>query len=310
MRYNLTMITQINPLKYKKNSDSVQAFPVPDPSLYPETVILDIETTGFYWRTTQITNLHLIISDFKNSQWQDIELTCEKESDEYDLLQFMLEKLDGISSIITYNGTTFDLPYLNHKLKAYALINPFTDKNFRDLMSENKELGELLHLASHKLKDYTDYFNISSGNDGLNTLSLLFLDTYRKVLIENTDDFKIEKSDQELLLTLMAEDVFPYFLKIKKSVFSMEYTNASLLVRIPIVDGYLRMYYRNYEDYYFLPAEGYAVHRSLSDFVEKSHRVKASPETCYTLIPFSEKLFENGAKLNNYCRTILKYLIF
>jgi len=57
-------------------------------------------------------------------------------------------------------------------------------------------------------------------------------------------------------------------------------TNASLSIHT--YEGQLKYFYENYKDYYYLPAEDTAVHKSLANFVDKDYRRKAKPSNCYT----------------------------
>lgn len=57
-------------------------------------------------------------------------------------------------------------------------------------------------------------------------------------------------------------------------------TEASL--KVPLLSGELKYFYANYKDYYYLPAEDTALHKSVSSFVDKEHRVQATAATCYT----------------------------
>ena len=54
------------------------------------------------------------------------------------------------------------------------------------------------------------------------------------------------------------------------------------ILKIPLYTEVMKYFYANYKDYYFLPEEDMAVHKYLASYVEKSHRVQAKPETCYT----------------------------
>lgn len=56
--------------------------------------------------------------------------------------------------------------------------------------------------------------------------------------------------------------------------------NASL--KVPLFDGELKYFYSNYKDYYFLPEEDTALHKSVSSFVDPAHRIPATAATCYT----------------------------
>lgn len=51
---------------------------------------------------------------------------------------------------------------------------------------------------------------------------------------------------------------------------------------IHIYDGELKFFYDNYKDYYYLPEEDAAVHKSLALYVDKDYRQKAKPSNCYT----------------------------
>lgn len=63
------------------------------------------------------------------------------------------------------------------------------------------------------------------------------------------------------------------------------YMNAfesSALISIDVYEGELKYFYDNYRDYYYLPSEDRAVHKSLAIYVDKDYRVKAKPSNCYT----------------------------
>lgn len=57
-------------------------------------------------------------------------------------------------------------------------------------------------------------------------------------------------------------------------------SHASL--NIHIYEGELKYFYDNYKDYYYLPSEDTAVHKSVALYVDKDYRQKAKPSTCYT----------------------------
>lgn len=51
---------------------------------------------------------------------------------------------------------------------------------------------------------------------------------------------------------------------------------------IPIYEEELKYFYANYKDYYYLPMEDVALHKSISSFVDKDYRKQATARTCYT----------------------------
>ncbi len=56
--------------------------------------------------------------------------------------------------------------------------------------------------------------------------------------------------------------------------------NAAL-IRFPIYHGELKHFFDDPENYYYLPEEDTAVHRSVGQFVDPSHRVRATRKNCY-----------------------------
>ncbi len=51
---------------------------------------------------------------------------------------------------------------------------------------------------------------------------------------------------------------------------------------IPIYEEELKYYYANFKDYYYLPTEDAAMHKSIASFVDKEYREQATASTCYT----------------------------
>lgn len=53
-------------------------------------------------------------------------------------------------------------------------------------------------------------------------------------------------------------------------------------LRVPIFEGELKFFYSNYKDYYYLPKEDLAIHKSVASFVDKDYRKQATARNCYT----------------------------
>lgn len=57
---------------------------------------------------------------------------------------------------------------------------------------------------------------------------------------------------------------------------------SRLTCRVELYEGELKFFYSNFKDYYYLPFEDAAVHKSVGEYVDKDARVKATAKTCYT----------------------------
>ncbi len=53
-------------------------------------------------------------------------------------------------------------------------------------------------------------------------------------------------------------------------------------LRVPIYEEELKYFYSNYKDYYYLPNEDTAIHKSVASFVDKEFREQALASNCYT----------------------------
>lgn len=74
-------------------------------------------------------------------------------------------------------------------------------------------------------------------------------------------------------------------------------------LRVPIFEEEMKYFYSNYKDYYYLPKEDTAIHKSVASFVDKAYRKQANAHNCYTrkvssFLPQWEILFTPFFKRN------------
>lgn len=55
----------------------------------------------------------------------------------------------------------------------------------------------------------------------------------------------------------------------------------AILLFVPVFCGTLKYFFEDYKNYYYLPMEDCAMHKSIAQFVDKEYRKKATKETCY-----------------------------
>ena len=58
--------------------------------------------------------------------------------------------------------------------------------------------------------------------------------------------------------------------------------NDTAVLKVPLYEEELKYFYSNYQDYYYLPEEDLAMHKSVATFVDKDCREKATARNCYT----------------------------
>jgi hypothetical protein len=80
----------------------------------------------------------------------------------------------------------------------------------------------------------------------------------------------------------------------RNDLFYVSIQENIIYISIKVIHKELKYFFQNYKDYYYLPKEDMAVHKSVSAFVDKNYRQKAKPENCYTKKTFdSVPIFDN-----------------
>lgn len=90
------------------------------------------------------------------------------------------------------------------------------------------------------------------------------------------------KRCQEIILKLRFDAALPVPVSFRGvgCYFSGSGTDASL--KVPLYEEEMKFFYSGYKNYYYLPAEDMAMHKSVATFVDKEHRVQATASNCYT----------------------------
>ncbi len=111
----------------------------------------------------------------------------------------------------------------------------------------------------------------------------LFHDTVRVIRVQANyyTDYNGDKK-QEVLMKLRFLNSLP--VAISQGINGCYFTGFDMegTLKVPLYEEELKYFYSNYRDYYYLPIEDNAIHRSVAHFVDKDHRIKATAATCYT----------------------------
>ena len=87
---------------------------------------------------------------------------------------------------------------------------------------------------------------------------------------------------KELLITLQIPTSLPRLVTASAANCYFRGEGESATLKVPIYEEELKYFYSNYKDYYYLPTEDVALHKSVAGFVDKEHRLQASAANCYT----------------------------
>lgn len=87
---------------------------------------------------------------------------------------------------------------------------------------------------------------------------------------------------RELLIMLVPDTPLPKPVSASANNCYLRAEGSLVTLKIPIYEEELKYFYSNYHDYYYLPTEDVALHKSVAGFVDREHRVPASAANCYT----------------------------
>lgn len=94
---------------------------------------------------------------------------------------------------------------------------------------------------------------------------------------------------KELLISLSTPSSLPEPISFMGKGCYVKVEGSKVTMVVPIFEEELKYFYANYKDYYYLPLEDTALHKSIASFVDKEYREKATATNCYTR-KFSEYL--------------------
>ena len=161
-----------------------------------DIVFFDIETTGLSHKTAF---LYLVGAAFMESgRFVLCQYLAEDLSEEEAVLKAFSERIEGKKRLIHFNGSTFDLPFLQARCRKYGMDCAASAMEQTDLYRRISPLKNVLKLSNCRLKTLEEFLG-SSRKDPFTGGELIELyHTYRR-----------EKDERllEVLLLHNAEDI-------------------------------------------------------------------------------------------------------
>jgi len=161
-----------------------------------DAVIFDIETTGLNPHRNKVVLIGFIRFDKKNRLILN-QLFIDDFSEEAEMLSVFNRIAASSGFYVTYNGNSFDLPFLNTRMNQNSLIGHFDSFYNIDLMRVLKSKHFNFQLPDYKLKTVEKHMGISrsdliSGKESVELyekfLSCKDPKLKDKILLHNADD--------------------------------------------------------------------------------------------------------------------------
>ena len=291
---------------------------IPDNSMF-----FDIETTGL---SAMRSHVYLIGCAYQTEiagtrKWLLRQFFLDRPAGERDLLAAFADciRQKSVRTLIHYNGSTFDIPYLTRKYNFYGMPNPlesFQSDRSIDLYRSIRPFRKVLGADALKQKDiekllgicrrdrfsgkelitaYQDY--LQSGNPDLleamylhnreDVANMLPIYSLTGIVSFFGGDFSVtscgtDPASGDFSAVLRPKFTSPVPIHAHNDFCSLNWTgeNAGLTVR-PF-RGTLKHFFPDYRSYYYLPEEDQAIHKSVGAFVDPSHREPAKAANCYS----------------------------
>jgi len=284
-------------------------------------LFIDIETTGFSARTSNlylIGCMHFSGDTWNTVQFFADDYSDEKElldsffafaagfdtlihynGNNFDI-PYILEKCKMLDLAYSFdNFTGIDIfkrvqPYRNF-LKLENCKQKTIEK-FLGISRDDKYNGGELITVYHeyvqdKSADKLELLLLHNYEDVIGMLALLPILAYSDLVNEKikvtkvsanyyTDDEGCRRS--ELMMVFDINTPLPVPIANRADGFYFTGNGSQGLLKVPLFEEELKYFYANYHDYYYLPSEDIAIHKSVAEFVDKDYREKAKTSNCYT----------------------------
>lgn len=279
-------------------------------------LFFDIETTGFVAKNTTlylIGALYYREKEIHILQWFNDDGKSEKE-----ILDNFFQFTKNFTHLIHYNGSGFDIPYLLQKAQICKLPFLLTQMQQIDIYKEIRPFKKIL--ATENLKQVTiERFLTLTRTDTYSGGELIpiyqsYLQTKsapeeEKLLLHNHDDllgmpqlsvilnyssffknpviegckiqFSKETSVLELYFTIPDRQALPKRILFQSNDIFLNIMETEGFISIPVKNDTLFHFFSDYRNYYYLPNEDMAIHKSVATYVEPANRIKATRNNCY-----------------------------
>lgn len=296
-------------------------YPLEKHASLERTLFIDIETTGFTarsshlyligcayfsggnWRTIQwLAENHQQEADVLNAFFdfaKDYDYMVHFNGNNFDLpyltqkceqlsLPHTFEKFEGIDLYKRIAPYKYFLKLPNCKQKT---IEQFLGIDRKDVFSGGELIGIYQDYVQNPSEFAENALLLHNADDLKGMLQALPILAYYDLFNQPVKARKVQANSykdvfgnvrKELIIFISVETPLPkpVSTNVNGCFFRGDGNECSL--KIPIYEEEMKYFYSNYRDYYYLPDEDVALHKSVAGFVDKAYRVPATPATCYT----------------------------
>ena len=303
-----------------------------------EPVFYDIETTGLSRKSCFIYLIGAVARE--GSGWVLCQWMAEDLSEESKIIHAFFDFIQNCTSLIQYNGSRFDQPFLEARAGQYNIASPFLRLRSLDLYKELKVCRSLLGLSGMKQPDLESFLRRSPRRfcDGGKCIQLYKAYLHSKgsdlagiLLGHNREDLiglgnitsmlgyralyggiytlSASEKGESYSALLSLPTPLPVPVSVETDFFSLEASENKARITVPVANGKLKQYYADYKNYDYIPEEDTAIPRAISQYMDKSLKKPAVPETCYTWFPCGDDFMKDHDRQLQYLHHTLPCML-
>lgn len=276
-----------------------------------DILYFDLETTGL---SADHSDLYIIgLSYIHDETLKTVLLFNDDGNSETEMLLSFNTYLAGKKYLVSYNGDTFDIPYLTSKYNANGLdASAFKNLCSIDIYRRIRSYKKYLHLDSMKQKDIEQLMGIKrssfiSGGELIAQYKSYLINGDKNLLdnliTHNHDDltgltgitnslsiynlfhgiYKVASAclENNTLKISLSDINLPFRINYATEELTINGLADNIIITIPVMSGELKYFFSDYRNYYYLPAEDMAIHKSMAEYVDRGYKQKATKDTAY-----------------------------
>ena len=129
-----------------------------------------------------------------------------------------------------------------------------------------------------------NYEDVLGMTELLPILSYLKLADKKYTIVDSRlSDYKTYdgKNEEEFFITLANDYVVPKPVSIRDDSFCLSISKEKTVIRTKVINDSLKYFYPDHKNYYYLPKEDMAIHKSVAAYVDRDHKEKCKASNCY-----------------------------
>ena len=304
-----------------------------------DALFFDIETTGFAPGNTVVYLIGCVYhkeNAFYITQW-----FADAANSEREILSAFIKFTGNFKTLIHYNGSGFDIPYIIKKCHIYGINCDFSHLSSLDIYKEIQPLKTMFKIENLKQKTVEKFMGVEredcyTGGELIDIyhryiknpedelLKLLLLHNHDDILgmtqiipvlnytsllngeytfcgMELTES--AGRAGKELIISLNLDKPLPARISNGNEYYYLTAFKDTLKICVKVHTDELKYFYSNYKDYYYLPEEDRALHKSVAFYVDKNYRTRAKAANCYSkktglFLPQTEELITPYFKID------------